>query len=242
MSNCQKHPDRPAVAYCRGCGKPLCQECQRFAQGTVFCDEHVPGPRTPDSPYTSTVYPPPSPGRGPSSGRADVSPGLAFLLGLIPGVGAVYNGQYAKGLVHIVILGMMFSIVNSSAAGGLEPLFAILIPGFWLYMAFEAFHTAKKRQYGEPVEEFSSIVSVPGAPGSPAARLPLGPIVLIGLGVVILLGNLDLIRFYHLVRYWPVLLIALGVWMLYSRLNGEHHGPQSGAGSNGVVTGVPHEQ
>ena len=32
----------------------------------------------------------------------DISPGLAFFLGWIPGVGAIYNGQYAKGLVHAV--------------------------------------------------------------------------------------------------------------------------------------------
>jgi len=34
---------------------------------------------------------------------ADVSPGLALFLGLIPGVGAIYNGQYAKGMVHAII-------------------------------------------------------------------------------------------------------------------------------------------
>lgn len=239
MSNCQKHTDRPAVAYCRSCGKPLCQECQRFAQGTVFCDEHVPGPRTADSPYTSNAFPPPPPAGG--SGRSDVSPGLAFLLGLIPGVGAVYNGQYAKGLVHIVVLGMMISIISSSAAGGLEPLFGILIPGFWLYMAFEAFHTAKKRQYGEPVDEFSSIVPMPGGVGRPSARVPIGPIIMIGFGVIFLLNNLDLIRFYHLIRFWPVFLIALGVWMLYSRVTGGNHGSHN-SDTTGVVTGVPHEQ
>jgi len=28
---------------------------------------------------------------------------------MIPGVGAVYNGQYAKGLVHVVIVGLLIS-------------------------------------------------------------------------------------------------------------------------------------
>ena len=39
--NCANHPEAPAVAFCRTCGKPLCQVCQRPAQGTIFCDEHV---------------------------------------------------------------------------------------------------------------------------------------------------------------------------------------------------------
>ena len=34
-----------------------------------------------------------------------LAPGLAFALGFIPGVGAIYNGQYLKGLVHALIFG-----------------------------------------------------------------------------------------------------------------------------------------
>ena len=56
-------------------------------------------------------------------------PGVAFVLGLIPGVGAIYNGQYAKGLIHVFILGMLFTIVGSNDVGGFEPLFGVLIPG-----------------------------------------------------------------------------------------------------------------
>jgi len=43
---------------------------------------------------------------------SDVSPGLAFFLGWIPGVGAIYNGQYAKGLVHAVLWGVLVSLTN----------------------------------------------------------------------------------------------------------------------------------
>ena len=64
-----------------------------------------------------------------------VSPPLAFVLGFIPGVGAVYNGQYAKGLVHVVIFGSIISILSSGAAQGFEPLFGLMIPTFVFYMA-----------------------------------------------------------------------------------------------------------
>jgi hypothetical protein len=144
---------------------------------------------------------------------------LAFILGLIPGVGAIYNGQYAKGLVHVVVLGLLISIISSGASGGLEPLFGMLIALWFFYMAFEAFHTAKRRQMGQAVDEFSSIIPLRGT------GFPLAPVALIALGVVFLLNNLDIVRFYHIIRYWPVFLIALGAYLLYVRVSGSEVPP-----------------
>ncbi len=213
--NCYKHPDVAAVAFCRTCGRPLCKECQRPVQGTIVCEEHAPEPVITPTPVV--VAPP----RPPSSG---VSPGLAFVLGLIPGVGAIYNGQYAKGVVHVVILGLLFSIANADTGGmehGFGPLFGLLIMAFWMYMAFEAYHTARKRQYGETVDEFSSIFPMKAhKPG-----LPVGPVVLIGLGVLFLLTNLNILDFRQIIRYWPVALIAIGLYMLYCRVAGAAEPP-----------------
>src|SRR5207247_2058779 len=100
--NCQNHPDVPATAYCRACGKPVCEQCRRDAWGTVYCAEHAPAP-VPPAPDpagapTGAQAPPPPYTMGtppvtaqPASGYAysDVSRGLAFFLGLIPGVGAI---------------------------------------------------------------------------------------------------------------------------------------------------------
>jgi hypothetical protein len=142
------------------------------------------------------------------------SPGLAFVLGLIPGVGAIYNSQYVKGLLHVVVFGMIVSILNSNAAPGFEPLFGFMIPAWILYMAFEAYHTAKRRLYGQPVDEFSGLVGGAGRRGFPA-----GPVVLMAVGVLFLLINLDLLRLSQIVRYWPMLLIALGLYLLYERIS-----------------------
>ncbi|HET8547848.1 MAG TPA: DUF5668 domain-containing protein [Bryobacteraceae bacterium] len=223
--NCANHPDTAAVAYCRTCGKPLCQACERSAQGTIFCEEHVASAATadaagatpgaaaapPQQPYSPYAPPQASPYTAPSDLSA--SPGLAFVLGLIPGVGAIYNGQYAKGIVHVVILGLIISIMNAGAAGGLEPLFGFLIPLWFFYMAFEAYHTARRRVRGEPLDEFSSIFPIYGSSG-----FPVGPVVLILVGVLFLLNSLDIIRFYQLLRWWPLFLIALGVYLLVARI------------------------
>ncbi|HVO98429.1 MAG TPA: DUF5668 domain-containing protein [Bryobacteraceae bacterium] len=213
------------VGYCRACGKPLDQASVRNSHGTIYCEEHIPMtnftqqqtvPPLPNaaahespysSPYTAPVPPP--------IVNHDASPGLAFVLGLIPGVGAIYNGQYAKGLVHVIIIGLTISILSNDAARGFEPLLGLLLAGFWFYMAFEAYHTARRRQQGLVVDEFSSLLPMHGGAG-----FPIAPVLLIVLGVVFLLNNLDLFHIERVIRYWPVLLIAAGAVMLYARLAG----------------------
>lgn len=218
--NCQNHPETPATAYCRTCGKPVCDACRRDALGTVYCAEHIPAP--PPQPAPGPVVTPPqpvfaAPGNPGNYARPDVSPGLALFLGTIPGVGAIYNGQYAKGLVHAIVWGMLMSIANSRAANGLEPVFVMLVIAWWAYMAFESYHTARKRQAGEPVDEYSSILDLSGG----RSHVPLAGVLLIGLGAVLLLHTLDLFDFERVTRFWPVLLIALGVYLLAGRFFGE---------------------
>src|SRR3982074_3522822 len=146
--NCSTHPEVTAVAFCRACGKALCADCRRVAEGTVYCAEHAPGATA----TAARAYP--------SEPPVETHPRLAFVLGFIPGVGAIYNGQYAKGLVHAIIFGMLVSIVGSNYVGALEPLFGILIAVWVFYMVLEAYHTARKRRAGEPIDEFSSLVDL----------------------------------------------------------------------------------
>lgn len=240
--NCANHPEVPASAFCRECGKPMCQECQRPALGSIYCGEHLPvtaapppppapprsapepgayagSPYSASSPYTapgSSPYTAPasSPYTPPPPYESHAHPGLALILGFIPGVGAIYNGQYAKGLIHAVVFGLLVSIV-SSMHGPLEPLFGLLIGAWVFYMAFEAYHTARKRRYGVAVEEFSSLFDVRPTQG----RFPAGAILLIGLGFLLLLDTTDIISMEQLERYWPVGLILFGLYLLYARLS-----------------------
>ena len=200
---------KPVTAYCRSCGKPLTEDTVRVALGTVYCEEHLPK-QTPPVPQAGSPY------TAPNLPNPGVSPGLAFLLGLIPGVGAIYNGQYAKGLVHVLILGMLISINSSDTVGELGPLFGMLTAVFWFYMAFEAYHTARKRQAGELVDEFSSLVQIKGE----RHGFPVLPVALISLGIVFLLNNLGVLRLRFIMQFWPVVLILAGGWMLYTRLTG----------------------
>ncbi len=208
-----------AASFCRNCGKALTEE-EKAVPGNILCSvcapaqqpaaEPVPsdGPPPPPPPPNPSPYAPP-PGYNPSA----PSPGLAFLLGLIPGVGAIYNGQYAKGLIHVFILGLLISIADHNSPREFGPVFPMMCVAFWMYMAFEAYHTARRRLQGEPVDEFSSIV-----PMKPGHRSVTAPAALIVLGVIFLLNNLEILRLSQILRFWPVGLIVLGCYMLYTRI------------------------
>jgi TM2 domain-containing membrane protein YozV len=216
--NCANHTEVAAVAYCRTCGKALCGECKQEWQGIIFCPACVAAQQA------ST--PPPQQGQSLAPAAGAPSPGLAFVLGLIPGVGAIYNGQYGKGILHVVVLGLLISILDSDAAGDLAVLFGFMIPFWFLYMALEAYHTARKRLLGQPVDEFSGLLQVRREPG----RVPAGPIAMIGLGVIFLLHTLGKLPLDKILRFWPVLLIAAGLYLLIARLGGGS-APDAGADS-----------
>ena len=215
--NCYLHPETPAVAFCRSCGRPLCAICQRPSEGTVFCQDHVPAPSygTADPGGAGAANPYAQPVAS-SVPPVQTSPGLAFVLGWIPGVGAIYNGQYLKGLVHAVIFGLLISLANSTEHTAGQPLLIMMTVGFVFYMPFEAFHTAKKRQMGIAVDEWSSLLSQSRYTG----RAPIGPVVLILIGVLFLLDTLHVIEFRDIGRFWPVILIVAGAYMLYNRVAG----------------------
>jgi len=226
--NCVTHPAVPAAAYCRICGRAMCTECKREIQGTIYCDAclsremHAPVPGVPVGPSGLS---------GPNGGPI---PGLAFGLGFIPGVGAIYNGQYAKGFVHIMMFGLLISVLDSGEVHNYEPLFAMMIPALIFYMAFEAYHTAKRRLAGQPVDEWSGLFSssMESGPG-PAGATIAGPrsgaaLVLIVVGALILLSNLGYLHIGQILKWWPLLLIGIGASMLVNRLGGDSHGPQGG--------------
>ena len=207
---CYIHTDVEAVAFCRSCGRPLCGTCQRLADGSVFCAEHAPASQAAPGAAQPASQPTMQPGAP--------SPGLAFVLGLIPGVGAIYNGQYVKGLVHVIVLGTLISLVDSNIIGNLEPLFGMLIALWFFYMAFEAYHTANRRLHGLPVDEFSSLIPL----RSPRAGSVAGPIALMLLGGLFLVMTARPEWLREIFRWWPVALIAGGAYMLVTRLRARH--------------------
>jgi hypothetical protein len=229
--NCAVHTETPAAAYCRACGKALCDNCKRDVMGAIFCEPCI-AVRLQGNPPITPVVTPTVPGTP--------SPGVAMLLGFIPGVGAMYNGQFLKGLIHVMIFVVL--IIAASHNGGFGVFFGLMVPFFIFYMAFDAYKTAEARRLGLPAPDLLGLdrlfglqdpspVTPPGITAPIASVSNAGPVadathahhepvptaavVLIILGVVFLLGNLTALPLH---RLWPVTLIAIGLWLAYKRL------------------------
>lgn len=200
------------VGYCRACGKGLAEGEVYRAQGAMYCKSHAPMEQAGPSPYTASPYSS-SPYNAPPAGTAmgsGISPGVAFVLGFIPGVGAIYNGQYAKGLIHVLVIGLAISALSSDELNGFGPLIALMMVAFWIYMPFDAYHVAQARLSGQAVDS--------GVPGG-AGNFPAAAVILIALGTALLLNNLGIFELRRALRYWPVLLIGAGVYMLVDRFS-----------------------
>lgn len=143
------------VAFCQQCGKGLTNETIRRAGSAIYCEPclvtRLEGAQTGQSAGWAPVGAAPASGTN-APGQPGVpasnapSPWLAAFLGLIPGVGAMYNGQYAKGVAHLVI----FAVLDSLAKN-VNDVFGLLVAGWVFYQAFDAYHTAKARRDGTPL-------------------------------------------------------------------------------------------
>ncbi len=143
------------------------------------------------------------------------NPGIAGILaGVFPiGVGAVYTGQYAKGLAHLVIMVLLILGVSSDLPWYVITVLGILIGFFYVYQIIDAVRSAKAIQMGEPAPDPFGLAQTFGAGEKfEGTKVPAGAAVLIGLGVLFLLHTAGLFEF-GLDRFWPLILIFLGVWL-----------------------------
>jgi hypothetical protein len=135
------------IGFCQDCGKPLTPSTVRNVGTGVFCEPCLTARvGTPNPAPGYTTVPPYAPIPPSAALPGDPRPGLAALLGIIPGVGAMYNGQFAKGIAHIAIFAVLVSLSDN-----VNGIFGLFVAGWIVYMAFEAHHTAIARRDGLPL-------------------------------------------------------------------------------------------
>lgn len=225
---CAVHPEVDATGFCRNCGKALCAECARPVREVLYCENCLaagmgmaaPPPQpAANNPYSQPAYT--QPGFVPPAAPLPVLPGrqsgaIAFMLGLFPGLGAVYNGEYNKALLHLVIfttllLGLVEAANADEFSVGAVIVLALMLAGFVFYMAFDAMRVSQAKSTGAPINDPLNDFS---------KNLPMGPIILIGIGALLLLNNFRIFDFLHLSlgRLWPLFLIGAGVFMFRNRI------------------------
>jgi hypothetical protein len=195
----------------------------------------------------------------------------------------MYNGQFFKGFIHVVIFAVLISLCEHYG------IFGLFIAAWVVYQSFEAYHTARARRDGDPIPDPLGLNEVgnwlnlgarpqPGQPnvnpgpygaGQPQGGFPqgqyqapnqapfqvpypqdpytpqppdtpippvpptrwghsqpIGAIVLIALGMLFLLNQLDIFHGRLMEFSWPLMLIALGVWLMIRRTQDGQGGPK----------------
>jgi TM2 domain-containing membrane protein YozV len=97
-----------------------------------------------------------------ASRQGDGHAALACALGFIPGLGAVYNGEYMKGLVHVLIFGGIIAALTQDLPTALYPILGVALAGFYFYMPIEAYRTARA-QHAAAVGAMPYGTTAPGA-------------------------------------------------------------------------------
>jgi len=201
--NCAYHTTNPAAVQCNQCRRPLCPACDHRIRGFPFCQECIIAGvevlRQQQSRLTSAEVV-----------RRKTSPFVAtFLSFFVPGLGAAYNGQTSKAIVHFAIFASFFQM--AVITDGVS-FFVLGVVGTWLFAAVDACRTAQLMRAG----------LAPDAEEDAITRQLYGNPLAWG-GTLIVLGTLflahTLLGFqFPMRRVLPVALVLLGAYILFDYL------------------------
>src|SRR4026208_1140802 len=139
MIHCTYHQKTPSVVQCNRCARPLCPACDHRIRGFPFCQDCIVAGvemlcyqqgRTSDAHVI----------------RRKTAPLIAtFLSFFVPGLGAAYNGQTSKAIVHFAIFASFFQM--AVVTDGVT-FFVLGVVGTWLFAAVDACRTAQLMRAG----------------------------------------------------------------------------------------------
>jgi hypothetical protein len=139
--------------------------------------------------------------------RRKSSPFVATLLSFVPGLGAAYNGQTSKAIVHFAIFASFFQMAVLTQGAVL--FFILGVVGTWLFAAVDACRTAQLMRVGLSPDAEDDVI---------ARRLYGNPFAwgttLVIIGTMFLLHTLLGVTL-PIKQLLPVALVALGAYMLF---------------------------
>jgi hypothetical protein len=132
-------------------------------------------------------------------------PSRAALFAIIPGIGAVYNREYVKAVVHLSVFAGLVIIAESVA------IFSLLAFSFYVYTIIDSYRSAElisRRVPGEKEKEEEEEINLPFWGGT-----------ILLMGILFLLDNLR-----SAFQFWPLLLVALGGYLIWKYLQNGKRG------------------
>src|SRR5215212_220525 len=191
---CSYHTSTVARVQCASCARALCPACDHRIKGYPYCQDCiVMGVESLSRDYRRGAKPK-------SKAR------LAALCALLPGMGAVYNRQNLKAVVHFFTVMGLFQLVRLNVAEGLFALAGFL---FYIYTIVDAYRTSGSIAQGESPaageERFKRML---------IKRAPMVGAGLIFVGVLLVIEIVRPFSFLTLARLFPVALILFGGYLL----------------------------
>jgi hypothetical protein len=209
--NCVFHPTSVASVRCSSCERAVCSACDHRIKGIPCCQDCIVA-------GIETLRRNAGAGRqifnqfGRQIGHpGEKSPLIALLLGLMPGVGAAYNGQNIKALTHFLAVAGLWVLADIFGMP-LEIIFGLGAAGFYIYSIYDAFQSAQRLRRGEDINEQDESLKV-----FLQQRMNLFGVLLIGVGALAMLNFWipTLIQ-----RIWPALLIVSGAYLVWGYYRG----------------------
>jgi hypothetical protein len=198
MMYCGYHAKNPAVVQCNQCARWLCPACDHRVRGFPFCQDCIVAGVELLRHHATPSH----------ILRRKSSPFVATLLSFVPGLGAAYNGQTSKAIVHFAIFASFFQMAVMFPVH----FFVLGVVGTWLFAAVDACRTAQLMRAGLSPDAEEDVI---------ARRLYGNPFAwgttLIIIGTLFLLHTLLGVTL-PIKELLPVALVALGAYMLFDYL------------------------
>lgn len=191
--HCIYHTSSVARVQCSSCSRALCSACDHRIKGYPYCQDCIVRGIETLSSHRYTAKP-----KG--------SPRFAALFALLPGMGAVFNRQNIKGIVHFVTIVGLFQLTRLRVLPGL---FSLAGMGFYIYSIIDAYRTSQLIARGE-----DAAVDEARFKRSLIKRAPLIGIMLMITGLLLVVQIARPFPFITFARLLPVALILLGGYLL----------------------------
>jgi len=157
---------------------------------------------------SAPAYAPPYPPTVPPAQHLPKVPWFAGLLSLFPGMGNVYNGLYLRAVTFFLLIVLFIYLAAEE-----HPLFGFAVAFVWIFNVLDAYRQARLINHGYSAEP--DLAELRRGQASVGEKLLSGGVLLV-VGVLALLDRFFRIDLDWILELWPVLLIAVGGWLLWS--------------------------
>ncbi len=144
------------------------------------------------------------------AGALPKNPLLAAFLALFPGIGHIYNGLYLRGVLFFLAVASLIRIASEEEIMGFAVFFV------WLFNVLDSYRQATLINSGHAQD--LGLLDRPRRPGSFHEGLAAGFLFFV-IGLVALIDRFFAIDFELLFGFWPVVLMALGAWLVWGAVS-----------------------